>query len=259
MENITVREGATVYAADGEKIGKVIGYDGQSLTVEKGWLFPSDYYVPASMIASQSGDDLYLSVTKDQALNSDWTNIPAGDVTTTGGAYADATGTYSPDRSDAGYGTTGAESVGTVAGGYATAGTDAAASQQGDVLRVPVHEEELTATKRPVEQGSVRVQKDVITEERTLNVPVTEERARVTRQTVDRDATDTVGADAFQEQTIEVPLRSEQVDVQKRVRVGEEVEISKEAVQRTEQVSGTVRREDVRVEDDTTGTTTSSN
>jgi len=278
--NITIREGATVYAADGDKIGKVVGYDGQSITVEKGWLFPTDYFVPVSAIANQNGDDIYLSVTKDQALNSDWTNIPAGDNLTplAGTGFADATGaaatgSYDLDIQDtatmpaATYGTTGdvtgttrdtsltatgSETTGTIGAGFDAAGTDTtAASTEGDVLRVPVHEEELTATKRPVEAGQVRIEKDVVAEERTLDVPVTEERARVTRRTVDRDVTDATNADAFQEQTIDVPLRSEQVDLNKRVRVAEEVEVAKEAVQRTERVGDTVRREQVRVEDDT--------
>ena len=62
------------------------------------------------------------------------------------------------------------------------------------------------------------------------------------------------GADAgaFEETVIEVPLRSETVEVQKRARVAEEVVLSKEAVQRTEQVSGTVRREEVLVDEDAT-------
>ncbi|MEA2527832.1 MAG: hypothetical protein QOF01_2804, partial [Thermomicrobiales bacterium] len=51
--------------------------------------------------------------------------------------------------------------------------------------------------------------------------------------------------------TIEVPVRGEEVDVQKRVRVAEEIEVGKEAVQRTERVAGTVRHEEVRVEDQT--------
>ena len=49
-----------------------------------------------------------------------------------------------------------------------------------------------------------------------------------------------------------MPLRSETVDVQKQARVAEEVVVSKEAVQRTEQVSGTVRREEVYVDEDAT-------
>jgi stress response protein YsnF len=43
----------------------------------------------------------------------------------------------------------------------------------------------------------------------------------------------------------------EEVDVQKRARVIEEVEISKESVQKTKQVGGKVRKEQVRVEDRT--------
>jgi stress response protein YsnF len=40
------------------------------------------------------------------------------------------------------------------------------------------------------------------------------------------------------------------VDLQKQARVAEEVVVSKEAEQRTEQVSGTVRREEVFVDED---------
>jgi uncharacterized protein (TIGR02271 family) len=59
-------------------------------------------------------------------------------------------------------------------------------------------------------------------------------------------------AGAFEETVIDVPLRTETVDVQKQARVAEEVVVSKEAVQRTEQVGGTVRREEVYVDEDAT-------
>ncbi|MBA2276545.1 MAG: DUF2382 domain-containing protein, partial [Chloroflexia bacterium] len=65
-----------------------------------------------------------------------------------------------------------------------------------------------------------------------------------------------VASDAFQGGTIEVPVRGEEVQVQKRTKVTEEIEIGKEAVGRTEQVSDTVRREEVRIDDTTTGGTT---
>ena len=110
-------------------------------------------------------------------------------------------------------------------------------------------EEELTATVRPQEAGAVRIEKDVVSEQRTLDVPVTEERVRVERRVVDRPVT-AADADAFEETVIEVPLRTETVDLQKQARVAEEVVISKEAEQRTEQVSGTVRREEVFVDED---------
>ena len=59
-------------------------------------------------------------------------------------------------------------------------------------------------------------------------------------------------AGAFEETVIDVPLRSETVDVQKEARVTGEVVVSKEAVERTEQVTDTVRREEVYVDEDAT-------
>jgi uncharacterized protein (TIGR02271 family) len=226
MDPMNIREGADVRSADDEKLGKVVALEGDFIVVEKGFFFPTDYYIPTSAIASADDDTIYLSVGKDQALTSGWDQMTPA----------------------AGYDTA---ATGTIGADYATAGTTDARTD--DVLRVPVHEEELTATTRPVAQGQIRIEKDVVAEERTLEVPVTEERVSVTRRTVDRAGV--ADADAFTEGTIEVPVRGEAVDVQKRVRVAEEVEIGKEAVQRTETVSGTVRREEVHVEDETTGTT----
>jgi uncharacterized protein (TIGR02271 family) len=240
MDRWNIREGAEVRSSDDEKLGKVVALEGQYLVVEKGFFFPTDYYVPTSAVASVDEDTVYLSVGKDQALNSGWDRMGTADA-----AYASDTAT----------GYDAAATTGTIAAGYDTAGTTAAATDE--VLRVPVHEEELAATKRTVEQGQVRIEKDVVAEERTLDVPVTEERVRVTRRVVDREGV--ADDSAFAEGTIEVPVRGEQVDVEKRVRVAEEVEVGKEAVQRTERVGGTVRREEVRVDDQTidsgTGTT----
>jgi len=251
MDSIIIREGATVYDANGDKLGKVHAVEADRFIVEKGFFFPTDYIVPTSVVTSATDDDVHLSVTKDEAVNhgDEWTasSTTTAQTISTPLATASTGGVpYAGSLENAG-------ATGTVSGGYDTAGAGVGATQ-GDVLRVPVHEEELTATTRPVDQGQVRITKDVVSEERTLDVPVTEERARVTRRTVDRDATDaTLSGDAFQEQTIDVPLQTEQVDVQKRVRVAEEVEVAKEAVQRTERVGDTVRHEEVRIEDQTTG------
>jgi uncharacterized protein (TIGR02271 family) len=71
----------------------------------------------------------------------------------------------------------------------------------------------------------------------------------VERHVVDRPA-DTTDIGAFEETVIDVPLTTETVDLHKQVRVVEEVVVGKEAVQRTEQVRGTVRREQVTVDED---------
>ena len=245
-----IPEGTDVVGADGDKVGKVVAANESYVVVEKGFFFPTDYYIPTSAITSFDGDKVYLSVTKDEALNQGWDVEPAVSGTT----YETRTGAYTTGT--AGGTTTGLTddvdvSASTSAGRYQSGGTDVSS---GETLRVPVHEEELTATKRAVEQGQVRIAKDVVAEEQTLEVPVTEERVRVERRVVDRDAAP--DATAFQEGTIEVPVRGEEVDIQKRVRVAEEIEVGKEAVQRTERVADTVRREEVHVEDQTSAEVT---
>ena len=268
-------EGTDVIGSDGNKVGEVVAVHQNYVVVEKGFFFPTDYYIPTSAIANYDGDKIHLNVTKDAALDQGWDTAPADDAsyTTTTTDTAGTTGTYADTyATDMGATDVGATTMG--AAGL-TGGTDAYATdtdtyvtdtqstttsrvEGNDVLRVPVHEEELSAVTRQREVGEVQVSKDVVAEERVLEVPVTEERVRVQRVAVDRQ----VGADetAFQEGTIEVPIRGEEVELQKRTRVAEEVEIAKEAVQRTEQVSGTVRREEVRVDEtgvNTSGTTRS--
>jgi uncharacterized protein (TIGR02271 family) len=222
------REGAEVFGSDGDKVGKIVAITNRYFVVEKGFFFPNDYYIPMSAISTYDDDKIYLNVTKDEALNQGWDVQPL-DVDIDHAVQS--TAGYA-----AGTGTTASASTGTT-------------MTEEDRLRVPVHEEELTATKRPVDRGSVKVSKDVVTEEQMLDVPVTEERVQVERRAVDREVTpdDT----AFQEGTISVPVKGEEVDLQKRTRVTEEVDIGKQATQQTEQVSGTVRKERVRVEDQT--------
>src|SRR5918997_1797020 len=214
-----ITTGAEVFGADGEKVGTIAAVYPGYIVVEKGFFFPTDYYIPMNAIASYDNDQVYLNLAKDAALNSGWDAQPA-------------------DLETATYDTSLASGVSGVATDFDTATTAVATDEE---IRVPVMEEELTATVREQEAGAVRIEKDVIEEERTLEVPLTEERVRVERRVVDRAAT---GADAtaFEETVIDVPLRSETVDVQKQARVAEEIVVSKEAVESTEQVRDTVRR-----------------
>jgi uncharacterized protein (TIGR02271 family) len=224
-----INVGDDVYGSDGDKVGTVAEVQSSYIVVEKGFFFPTDYYIPTSAIASASGGQVSLNTTRDAALNSGWDTVPD-----TGTVLTDV------DTSTIARGS-----------GSSQAEVDAYEVAAEDELRIPVMEEELTATVRQQEAGAVRIEKDVVEEERTLEVPVTEERIRVERRVVDRPAT---GADAsaFEETVIDVPLRSETVDVQKQARVTGEVVVSKEAVVRTEQVCGTVRREEVSVVEDAT-------
>jgi uncharacterized protein (TIGR02271 family) len=219
------REGDDVIAADGEKLGSIQNIGANYILVEKGFFFITDYYVPFSAVSTYDADGgkVYLSVTKDEALNSGWDVAPEYDTTM---APTDVTVPVNDATWDA------------------SKTRDFASDEH---ITVPVHEEELTATKRMREVGDVQIDKTVEAREQTLEVPVTEERVNVTRRAVDRDAT--TGEDTFVEERINVPLRAEEVELEKRTRVAEEIEIDKEQVQRTEKVSGTVRKERVDVDD----------
>lgn len=248
--------GTDVIGADGEKVGEIDGVERDYFIVRKGFFFPQDHYIPMTAVSSYDDEKVYLNVTKDEALEQDWTSAPVAGTGLTSDAELGAADTYRGADVDAANTTVGTqydETRGTAAGyteGDRLAGIDTTDTDltDRDTLRVPVHEEELTATRRPVERGEVRVSKDVVEEEQQIDVPVTEEHAHVTRRTVDRDVTPDDAA--FQEGTIEVPLRGEEVDVEKRARVVEEVDIEKHVEEGTRRVGDTVRREEVRIEGD---------
>jgi len=109
-----------------------------------------------------------------------------------------------------------------------------------------LREEELQARKQPVETGRVRVGKEIVEEQQTLDVPVTREEVTIERQPVARRPAE--GSIDEGDETIRVPLHEEQVSVEKRPVVTEEIKVGKQQVQETKQVSGTVRREEERVE-----------
>jgi len=231
---VTLVPGMDVYASDGDKVGTIREATEQSITVEKGFFFPKDYVIPISAVEGVDDNDrVYLLVTKDAALSEQWgTGMVSETMTTTTTGMA-ATDTIETD----------------------TIETDVARTSDTAATRVPVYEEDLTAVKRPVSRGAVRIQKELVTENKTVTVPVTEERVRITQV----DTNEMVGADAgdvFQEGVIEVPLTGEEVDLQKTARKTGEVVVEKETVQHDEQVGGTVRREEVRVDDQSSTSTT---
>ncbi len=270
----SITEGTDVYGSDGEKVGSIVAVRPNYVVVEKGFFFPTDYYIPVSAISGVQEGRVYLNETKDAALNQGWDAIPADydsetAVTSSDAGYQAGTiGSYATDTTvvgDAG-GAVGGMVAGAADALGATAGSETAMTgsgfetetartdrtiDAGETISVPVREESLSATKTASELGSVRVEKDVVAEERTLSVPVTEERVRVERHAVDRPME--AGDTAFEDEVIEVPVYGEDVQLQKSVRVAEEVEIGKEAVTRDQQVSGTVRREEVRVTDNVQG------
>jgi len=243
-----IQVGDDVYGSDGDKIGSIAEVQPTYLVVEKGFFFPTDYYIPVNAISQVGDGQIVLNVSKDAALHSGWDTIPDTTATTvltddrgwgtgTDMAATDVVATDMVPTADAGVIDTGVRQQ----AAYET--TDQ------DEIVIPLREEELTATVRETEGGAARIQKRVVSEDRVLEVPVTEEQIRVQRRVVDRAAGVDDG-DAFEEIVIEVPLTQQEVELRKQARVAEEVVVSKEAIQHTEQVRGTVRREEVDVVDE---------
>jgi len=144
-------------------------------------------------------------------------------------------------------------SVYTKHGGYdrSTARTSSArtsssqASASGANQTIKVHEERLHATKTPVKTGEVSVRKEVHTEQKTINVPVTREEVVIERRPASGNAS---ASDLRPGEEIRIPVKEEKVHVHKETVVKEEVNVGKRKVTETEQVGGTVRKEEVRVE-----------
>ena len=126
-------------------------------------------------------------------------------------------------------------------------------SELGDDEVIPVVQEQLRVGKRDVNLGRVRVRSYVVEQPVKEDVTLREERVEIERRPVDRalGATDA----AFTDRTIEAEERAEEVVVSKDARVVEEIALRRQAEERTETVSDTVRRTEVEVEDDRTAGT----
>ena len=122
---------------------------------------------------------------------------------------------------------------------------------QGDEV-IPVVEEELHVGKREVGHGRVRIRSHVVERPVQEQVTLREERVAVERRPVEgtMHAGSVNDGDLFRERTIEMEERSEEAVVSKEARVVEEVVVRKEADQRTETISDTVRKTEVEVDDE---------
>jgi uncharacterized protein (TIGR02271 family) len=113
---------------------------------------------------------------------------------------------------------------------------------------IPVVEEQLKVGKRQVSGGRVKIRSYVVETPIQEQVSLRTESVRVDRRPVDRPVTP--GEDAFRERTVEAQANSEEAVVSKTARVTGEVVVKKDAEQRTEAVSDTVRSTKVDVEDE---------
>ena len=139
----------------------------------------------------------------------------------------------------------------------ASAGT---AQAQGNLVseeRIPIVEEELRVGKREVERGGARVRTYVREVPVQEQVTLREEHVSVERRPVEAgQAQSAIGGrpeDLLQEREIDMRETAEEAVVQKVASVTEEVVVRKTAEEHVEQISDTVRRTEVDVQEGTAG------
>ena len=270
-EDLSTVMGSTLYASDGDKIGKVgqVFLDDETgkpefATVNTGFFGSSESYVPLAE-ASVTGDGVTVPYSKNQIKDAPNVDPADGHLSQDQEQelYSYYGLPYSDSRSDTGLPTgTGTETAttGTTgrtdttrtpsdAVGYDTSGptTDDAMTRS---------EEQVRAGTEKVQTGRARLRKWVETEDVNMTVPVSKEKARLVTEPItegNRDAA-FAGPDLSEEEH-EVTLTEERPVVQKETVPVERVRVEKDVVQDEAQVNEQVRKERIGAEGDLTDST----
>ena len=118
----------------------------------------------------------------------------------------------------------------------------------GDRLTVPVREEILVPTTRPVELGTVRIHKRIETVPAETSVDVMRDEVAVERVAIDRPI-DAVPAPRHEGETLVIPVVEEVLVTEKRLMLREEIRVTRRQVSQSVAVRDTVRREVLEVEE----------
>ena len=233
-----------VYDVNDDKIGTVQEiYDaaatktsasgGGYLRVPTGFLgLGREHHIPFSAIGQVRDQRIHLSIARDRLDELEYDQAPTETTEDVDGTSLDRTTT--------------ATSTTTNSPDLAAEPRSSSVDDRGQ-RRLQLREEELVARKRAVHTSEVQLHTEVVSEQQTLEVPVTREEVTIERREVARRPSDRpIGAG----ETVEVPVREEQVQLDKQTVVYEEVNVGKQAVQETQHLSETVRREEAVVEEE---------
>ena len=255
--------GADVYDADGDKIGTAseVFLDDQSgnpewVTVKTGLFGSKETFIPIRD-ANLTGDGLRVPVTKaavkdapkidqDGHLSPEeesalYRHYNLGD-NTTGGRTDDATQRVATTT------TTTTGTAGTAGSGqtnqHGTQGHDTSGPTTDDAMTLS--EERLNVGTQRVEAGRARLRKYVVTENVTQTVPVSHEEVRIQREPItDANMGNAMDGPAISEEEHEVVLHAEQPVVAKEAVPVERVRLDTETVTEQQQVTESVRKEQV--------------
>jgi uncharacterized protein (TIGR02271 family) len=277
--------GADVYDSDGAKIGTAseVFLDDQSgnpewVTVKTGLFGTKETFVPIRD-ADLTGDGLRVPVSKDavkdapkidtdghlspdeeqelyryynmggtgQAADIDATRTGVAETTTNTGMGAGMTDPAGDTQAttNAGYN----DANGQDTNRHGTRGHDTSGPTTDDAMTLS--EERLNVGTEQVEAGRARLRKYVVTENVTQTVPVSHEEVRVQREPItDANIGNAMDGPAISEEEHEVTLHAERAVVEKEAVPVERVRLDTQTVTEQQEVSDTVRKEQVDTDGD---------
>ncbi|HKG22291.1 MAG TPA: YsnF/AvaK domain-containing protein [Blastocatellia bacterium] len=112
---------------------------------------------------------------------------------------------------------------------------------------IPVFEETLDVRRRKVETGRVRISKTVREREEVVDEPFLRHEVEIERVPIDRFVDDPVPP-RYEGNTLVIPVLEEVLVVEKRVRLKEEVRVTRVQVESSEPQTVTLRSEELTVE-----------
>ncbi|MGE6375649.1 YsnF/AvaK domain-containing protein [Peribacillus muralis] len=118
-----------------------------------------------------------------------------------------------------------------------------------DARTLKLREEQLSIDKERIQTGEVVINKEVNEQHKTINVPVEHEEVTVEHRSVTgREASLESGSSIQDGETIRIPVVEEKLEVSKKPVVTDEIVIKKHAVQETEQVKDTLKKEEIQLD-----------
>src|SRR4051795_11565951 len=251
--------GQTAVDATGAKIGKIgqVYLDDRTgqptwVTVSTGLFGSKESFAPLYG-ASASGDDLVLSVTKDQVKDEPHVDSDGHiDDDEARALYDYYLGIFGTDADWTGW-QTGSGIVGEQSGpagrtGAGVAGHDVSAPSADDAMTRS--EEQLHVGTEQVEAGRARLRKYVVTENVTTTVPVSHEEVRIEREPItDANVGEALDGPAISDEEHEVVLHAERPVVEKEAVPVERVRLDVDTVTEQETVSDSVRKEQIETDD----------
>ena len=118
--------------------------------------------------------------------------------------------------------------------------------ESADEIVVPVLEEDVIASAKPVKTGAVRVEKHVEKRLRKLEMPLVDEKVEIRRVPVNRVVTEMPGT-RRQGETIIIPVVEEELIISKRLVIREEIHLIRHRTKRRVTKEVTVHREIAKV------------